>query len=353
MPEIKVAVTEQKNLGSKGFFFVGGKYQGSPGKSFMDGQMFVEVYVPKEILHPYPLIFFHGAGQTNLNWLGTPDGRMGWADYFIEQGYVVYLAEQPARGRSAYHPQVDGPLRHHVAEDIAERFAGKDGSWETAGRHTQWPDDGATMGTEIFDQFAMAQVEFLASGTHTQEMVFAASAALLEKTGPAILITHSQAGPFGWKIGDAYPEMVKRIIALEPAGPPFNMRMDEPKAVNYGLCDLPMNFDPPVDSPADFHLKRFSSEVKGQADGWVLDDSMNLKLPNLARIPILMITAEASYHVQYDHLMSYVLTQLGVKHDYTPLESVGIHGNSHFMMLEKNNLEVAAYIDEWISGAVL
>ncbi len=348
MNEIKVPVFDQSHLGAKGFFFVGGRYKGTPGARFMDGQMFVEVYVPKEVRHPYPIIMFHGAGQTNLNWLGTPDGRKGWADYFVELGYVVYLAEQPARGRSAYHPDVDGVRRYHKVEDIESRFAGSNGKWAAARLHTQWPENGLTIGTEVFDQFAAQQVEFIASGKKTQEMVFAASQALLDQTGPAILLTHSQAGPFGWLIADAYPDMVKGIVALEPSGPPFAARPVEPKAENYGLADLNMRFEPPVHDLSDFKLRLQTPEIPGQLPGWVMDEEKIFRLPNLAGIPVMLITSEASYHAQYDYLISYVLNQMGVKHDFVALEKVGIHGNGHFMMIEKNNLEVADCVDSWL-----
>ena len=100
----------QDNLAKRGIFYVGGHISGNDGRHHMCNQMFIEAYIPKEIRCPYPLVFFHGAGQTNVNWLTTPDGRMGWADYFVSQGYCVYLAEQPARGRSAYHPEENGPV---------------------------------------------------------------------------------------------------------------------------------------------------------------------------------------------------------------------------------------------------
>src|SRR5258708_27907390 len=45
--------------------------------------------------------------------------------------------------------------------------------------------------------------------------------ALLEKIGPAILLTHSQSGAFGWPVADARPDLVKAIVAVEPNGPPF------------------------------------------------------------------------------------------------------------------------------------
>ena len=34
------------------------------------------------------------------------------------------------------------------------------------------------------------------------------------------------------------------------------------------------------------------------------------------------------------------------------LEDQGIHGNGHMVMLEKNNLEVAAALEKWIAGHV-
>lgn len=348
LPEIRVPVQDQSALGKKGFFFVGGGYKGQEGKHFYSGQMFVEVYVPKEIQHPYPLIFFHGAGQTNLNWLGTPDGRKGWADYFLEQGYVVYLAEQPARGRSAYHPEVDGPRRYHTVEDIEGRFAGTGGKWLTASAHTQWPENASKIGMPDFDQFAAAQVEFVADAAYTQSQVFAASKALLEKTGPAILVTHSQAGPFGWKIGDAYPDMVKGIIALEPAGPAFSSNTDALKAENYGLCQLPLNYDPPVSSPEDFVLTKISSENAEETDGLIMAEGHVHKLPGLSCVPVLLLTAEASYHTMYDYVTAKVLEQCGVNVDFVRLERHGFHGNSHFMMLEKNSLDIASFINDWM-----
>lgn len=56
--KINIPVIEQTNLKAKGIFYVGGVYAGQAGHTYMSGQMFVEVYIPKEIQHEYPLIFF-------------------------------------------------------------------------------------------------------------------------------------------------------------------------------------------------------------------------------------------------------------------------------------------------------
>ena len=188
-------------------------------------------------------------------------------------------------------------------------------------------------------------MEYLPSNKRSQELVLAAGQELLDLLGPSILLTHSQAGPFGWLLADACPEKVKAIVALEPTAPPFSPDLKSPKAKNYGLADVPMHFEPPVQSPEDFKLRLLPAPGPGLVDGWVLDEER--RLPRLT-MPILTVVSEASYHAQFDHLLSYVMDQLGVRHDFVRLEDAGIHGNSHMMMLEKNNLEIADLLLRWL-----
>jgi hypothetical protein len=61
------------------YFFVGGSYVGDPGKQVMHGQMFVEKLSSARPRQRYPIVLIHGAAQTATNWMGTPDGREGWA----------------------------------------------------------------------------------------------------------------------------------------------------------------------------------------------------------------------------------------------------------------------------------
>src|ERR1700688_2485721 len=143
---------------SREFFYVGGKYVG-PSNNIMAGQMYVEVLRPQNVTRKYPLIFIHGASQTATNWMGTPDGRPGWADYFLGQGYLVYLVDQPARGRSTWHPNINGPLQILSAPDVERRFTASEsagGNWPQAKKHTQWPSDHPNKGRRgdpVFDAF--------------------------------------------------------------------------------------------------------------------------------------------------------------------------------------------------------
>lgn len=343
----KISFIDQTYIGKKSIFYVGGKFSGTPGKSYVCNQMYVEAYEPKEILHPYPIVFFHGAGQTNVNWMVTPDGRMGWADYFVSKGYCVYMAEQPSRGRSAYHPEVNGERIYHSVESLINRFTSNQGTWPQAKLHTQWPDNGSDWNDETLRQFLDSQVEYLPSNQKSQELVLQAGKELLQLIGPVVLLTHSQAGPFGWLLADACPEAIKGIVALEPSGPPFSTDLSVNQARNYGISDLPLQYDPPIQRPEDIKLTLLSSLKEGIYDGWIFDEPAP-KLPKLQEIPILLLTSEASYHAGYDHLTSYVMNQSGIKHDFVRLNDVGICGNGHMMMLEKNNLEIADWIMGWL-----
>ena len=71
------------------------------------------------------------------------------------------------------------------------------------------------------------------------------------------------------------------------------------------------------------------------------------QLVNLKGIPAVVIAAEASYHRNYDHCTVKYLNQAGMKVDWMPLDKVGIHGNGHMVMIEKNNLAIAKVIDDW------
>jgi pimeloyl-ACP methyl ester carboxylesterase len=352
-PKLPVPAVDQSAVALRGYFYVGGQYVGDPGKEIMQGQIFVEVLAPKDVRRPYPLVLIHGAAQTATNWMGTPDGRKGWAEYFVEQGYVVYMIDQPMRGRSPYHPG-DGKTRMFTAANEEFQFTAIEtaGNWPQAKKHTQWPGDGPNKGRKgdpYFDAFYATQVETVISNEDTQQRNRDAGAALLDKIGPAIVLTHSQSGPFGWLIADARPALVKAVIAIEPAGPPFEATIIGTGRIRpWGPTDIPLAYDPPVKDPGEIAIER-----EAEADGpdlfvcW-MQKAPARQLVNLKSIPVMVMAAEASYHQVYDHCTAKYLAQAGVKTEYIRLQDKGIHGNGHMVMIEKNNLDIAHVVDEWV-----
>src|SRR5262249_19231092 len=85
-------------LARDGFFYVGGRTTVVDGRPYVSHQMYVEVRIPAKQTHRYPVIMVHGGTMSGTNYTGTPDGREGWAQDFVRQGYAVYVVDQPGRG---------------------------------------------------------------------------------------------------------------------------------------------------------------------------------------------------------------------------------------------------------------
>jgi pimeloyl-ACP methyl ester carboxylesterase len=339
-------------------FYVGGSYGVSDGERFMHGQMFVERLLPERRRHRVPLLLIHGGGQTAVGWLTTPDERRGWAELFAADGWVVYIVDQPARGRSPWHPAVNGPLVRLSPELLAERFTAcaRLGDWPEARLHTQWPGDG-TPGDPIFDAFYATQVPFLEDVAEAESLFRRAGVALLEEIGPVALITHSEGGPLGWVLADACPASVHAIVAVEPSGPPFSPRRSrrlrlpatgrQALAVDsrataglWGITSTPLAYEPKVDS-VGLHAAWEKHVVRGSLSGLPA-------LVHLSGLPILVLTGEASYHGTPDRLTAEFLRAAGARPTECRLAEQGIHGNGHMMMLEKNNHEIAQVITDWL-----
>jgi pimeloyl-ACP methyl ester carboxylesterase len=321
----------------------------------MTDQMFVEYQIPAKVIAPYPIVMIHGQFQNGSNFLGTPDDREGWAEYFVRRGYPVYVVDQAARGRSAYNAAADGPLTTAPVETIERQFTAieKFNLWPQAHLHAQWPGSGVH-GDPVFEQFRASQNPSMTDNAAMDAANRAAGAALLRRIGPAILLTHSRSGPFGWEIADDTPDLVKAIIAVEPNGPPF---YGAPPAVTgtiarrWGISDHHLTYDPPASGVADLAPKREETPQAADLEACWSAGAPH-KLPRLAGIPVMIVTAEASYHAPYDHCTSQYLKLAGVANDFVPLAGRGIHGNGHMMMLEKNNLQIASLIADWISQHV-
>jgi pimeloyl-ACP methyl ester carboxylesterase len=341
-------------IAKQGYLFAGGRIDPSIEGSPMVGQMYVEFQIPQKLQHPYPVVMIHGGSQTGTNFTGTPDGREGWAQFFLRRGYAVYVVDQVARRRAAHWAQTHGPVTPPRLSFVEQRFVAPERAklWPQAHLHTQWPGSGQK-GDPVFDQFYASQVPSVADFARQQALNRDAGIALLDKIGPAILLTHSQSGAFGWPIADARPKLVKAIIAVEPSGPPVHdvefkgapdWFADAPKPKASGLGEVPLAYEP---SGALAFVRQDKPDRPDLVRCWLQQEPAR-QLVNLKHIPVLIVMSEASYHASYDHCTAQYLAQAGVKNTYIRLADVGIRGNGHMMMLEKNNDAVAGAMADWL-----
>lgn len=347
------------SIARQGYLFAGGKYSTIDDRQVMTGHLYAEFQIPSRQLHPWPIVMIHGGSQSGTNFTGTPDGREGWAQFFLRLGYAVYVVDQPGRGRAAYEVDRYGPATRVNLENTERRFVAPERYklWPQAHLHTQWPGPGIP-GDPVFDQFYASQMPSIQDFTLQQLLNRDAILALLDKIGPAILLTHSQSGTFGWPVADARPDLVKAILAVEPNGPPFFDLQNVPgpewfrsaptQARPWGITAAPLSYSPTAADASDLAItQQDRSDGPNLTKCW-LQRSPARQLPNLQKVPIFILTAEASYHAPYDHCTVRYLQDAGVRATWTKLADIGIRGNGHMMMLEKNNMEIAAVMSGWL-----
>jgi pimeloyl-ACP methyl ester carboxylesterase len=298
----------------RGFWFVGDERSAHATGSVPRGRMYVRWEAPVEPRRPLPLVLIHGGGGQGTDYLGTPDGRPGWAAHLVADGYVVYVVDRPGHGRSRHHPDVLGPVGAPFSFELGVAvFAPPPDAHATAGRHTQWPDPPGAVGPAL-EQFVAGTGPLLADLAESQALDRARGAELLDQIGPAVLVTHSLGGPAGWLIADARPDLVRAIVAVEPVGPPF---ADTPFGrLEHGLTAAPM------------------------------------EPRRLAGIPVAVVTGEASPFAAFAGDIVAFLEDAGCAAERLHLPDHGVRGNGHGIMLERNNREALGAILQWLEANV-
>ncbi|MDG2177060.1 MAG: alpha/beta fold hydrolase [Gammaproteobacteria bacterium] len=297
------------SLRDQGHFYIGGVNTppAENGSVQVYNQMYVGYQLPAETQHPYPLILVHGGGGQATDWFSTPDGRDGWRDYFLAAGFEVYWVDRPGYGRSPTNVRY-GDLSDSANSSIINFLA----------RSEHWPGNSE----DPADENILMWLSSSPPGPYAGDAIAAADLSkLLDKIGPAILVTHSAGAASGWMAADMHADKVAGIISFEPGA--SNMTGDIRKSLTF-LPTLPEDFSPYED-----------------ADGCEMQAPGSLaKLVNYNDIPVHLVGSELGLIAGLPCAVK-VFEQAGVEVKYTYLPDLGFTGNGHFMMAETNNGELA------------
>src|SRR5580765_2746273 len=108
MARVSVAEDKPLTLASQGSYFIGGEVKKVPARGggaqedITVNQMYVQYQIPQKGNQHVPVVMVHGCCLSSKTWETTPDGRMGWNEYFVRKDRPVYLADQASRARSGF-----------------------------------------------------------------------------------------------------------------------------------------------------------------------------------------------------------------------------------------------------------
>ncbi|KAB8291619.1 hypothetical protein EYC80_006419 [Monilinia laxa] len=342
-------------------FWVGGHYVNDAIGLLTYDQMYVEKLTPhKGIKKPYPLVLFHGGGVSGATWLNTPDNRKGFASMFLDRGYQVYVVDQTSVGRGSQPDLTGYPLRIGSTANISEvGFTAPEiaNAYPQSQNHTQWPGTGLR-GDPIFDAFESGFIPLTNNNTRQEISMRAAGCKLLQLIGPSFLISHSIGAIHPIVISDECPDLVLGNVNIEPGNIPFESytgnatsSVGRTAARPFGLTVHNLNYYPPISESTELITETVGEDTPAKRSCIQQSTAANHTihtLPNVAKVPYVAFTGEASPHITYEHCVIQYLKQVGVNADWIKMADVGVHGNAHFGFLEKNNFQYFKVVEKWI-----
>ena len=304
-------------LAEQGSLFVGGSIEFRDPNSSRAGDtrqvpgdiavnhMFVEYQIPEEQAYRYPVVMVHGGGHTGKTYETTPDGREGWFTTFTRRGFSPYVVDAPNRGRAGYDPthrykailglepssaMEAGNIYSRQSAWVAFRFG--------ASYPVQYP--GQQFPIEHLDDYVRQLVPSYRDAAQNPVIVDAL-VALIDMLGPCILLGHSTGGANVLNAATLRPDLVKGLVALEPSG--------------Y----------PPEDRQGP-----------------------------LAKVPLVIVLGDHQSETRVTNTKAITdrLKSLGGDTSTIVLPEVGIRGNGHMMMMERNSEQVADLVVDWLQRHV-
>jgi len=326
-----VTMADSLLLKEQGSFFVGGRTiftdaltgstTGFLGSGINSGnitvdQMYVQYQIPEGADAHVPVVMVHGCCLSSKSYETTPDGRMGWNEYFLRKHRAVYLPDQVSRARSGFDSTIYNEIKlgKRPPSDMPEmRTATHEIAWlgfrfgPSAGK--AFPDE--QFPVEAFEEFGKQVIPDLNGGLPAVNPTWTNLSGLAIKLKGAILMGHSESGFFPEQTALINPTDIKAMITIETGCPALSSQ----------------------------------------------------QIANLAKIPLLLVfgdhlgdvpSSPIKWQERFDICQQFVQQMKAAGGDATMmhLPKYGQFGNSHMLMQDKNSNQVADLILKWIDEHV-
>ncbi len=296
----------------------GGAPAAGPAGEITVNQMYVQYQIPLKGAEHVPVVMVHGCCLSSKTWETTPDGRMGWSEYFVRKDRSVYLADQVSRARSGFDPTAFGDVRsgktppaqlpnilsatHQIGWTVF-RFGPKFGE---VFADQQFP-------MEAIDEFYKQMIPDLNSTLpQANNPTWKQMAALGVKLNGAILMGHSESGFFPEQAALIDPSGIRGIVSIEQ---PCVTTLTAPQIATLAKIPTLIMFGD--------HL----GDVTGGPANWAQSfDTCNTFVDQLKKA--------------------------GGDAEMMHLPALGIKGNSHMLMQDKNSDQLADLVIAWIDRQV-
>jgi pimeloyl-ACP methyl ester carboxylesterase len=314
-------------IASQGSFFIGGESKTlspTPGPAIIAGggevtinQMYVQYQIPLDGDQHVPVVMVHGCCLSSKTWETTPDGRMGWNEYFLRKNRAVYLADQTSRARSGFDGSTINAVRAGTAPPSqlpSVIMATHQTAWTVFrfGPSFGKPFPDGQFPVEAVDELYKQMIPDLNSTLPMPNPTWKNMAVLAVKLKQAVLIGHSESGFFPEQAALIDPTGIKGIISIE----------------------MPCT---------------------------AMSDS---QISSLAKIPMLIMFGDhladvqaagpANWNASFEGCEKFVqqVKNAGGDAELMYLPKLGIKGNSHMLMQDRNNLDLADLLLAWIDKHV-
>lgn len=308
-------------IASQGSFFVGGRNVRSdtlstlpayaPSGTITVEQMYVRYQIPVNAKR-LPITLIHGCCLTGKTWETTPDGRMGWDEFFVRSGYPTYVVDQAARGRSAATPAAINAVKLGQApvDQLPTVFsAGQEAAWAIFRFGDTYPNvfPGMQFPLEAQAEFWKQMVPDWINTMTTPNPTVPALSELSRRLNGTVLMSHSQSGIYPFQTVALDTTGVAAIVSIEP-----------------GTCPA-----------ATGDLKPYL----GLPILVLWGDYVELSPRWAPRLKACREFVEAT-------------NKQGGRAEMVVLPDLGIRGNSHMVMQDRNSLDIAAWLTNWIAQRV-